>query len=182
MILVSIFAVLTAVGALVKIPVGIVPMTFQLLFVLTAGVVLGSRLGALSQIIYIAMGLIGIPVFAKGGGPQYILEPSFGYIMGFVVAAFLTGLIIEKFSKNPKAPKFLIVLAACLAGMIASYVLGIAYLYLIRNVRFGANISLFYAIQIGTGILIWKDIIICFAIAAIPLKFLKLRRGSPAQV
>jgi biotin transport system substrate-specific component len=52
---------------------------------------LGSKLGALSQLIYVVLGLIGIPVFTKGGGLSYIFEPSFGYLIGFILAACIIG-------------------------------------------------------------------------------------------
>jgi biotin transport system substrate-specific component len=179
MVLVSLFAVLTAVGALVRVPVGPVPMTFQLLFVLAAGVVLGPRLGPLSQAVYLAMGLVGIPVFANGGGPQYVIEPTFGYMLGFVAAAWLAGAITGALWKRPGFPKHAATVLACLAGTLAVYVLGIAYLYLIRNVRFGAGITVFQAVVMGTSALVWKDIVLCFVVAALPMRLLRAAGRSP---
>lgn len=68
LILVAIFAALTAIGAFIKIPVPYVPFTLQYLFCALAGMILGSKLGALSQIVYVAIGLAGLPVFTEGGG------------------------------------------------------------------------------------------------------------------
>ncbi len=65
----SLFTTLTAVGALIKIPFPMVPMTLQTLFVLLSGNLIGARLGAFSQLLYLFIGLIGFPIFAYGGGP-----------------------------------------------------------------------------------------------------------------
>lgn len=181
-ILVAIFAVLTAVGAIVTIPVGVIPMTFQLLFTLSAGVFLGARLGALSQIIYVLIGLIGVPVFANGGsGLHYAIEPSFGYLLGFITGAYLTGKLCEISDRSRRGLDFINISAACLAGMMVSYIFGITYLYIIKNVRFGANISIFKAVALGTAAFIWKDIILCFVIAGFAISFLKIvRKTIPA--
>ncbi len=87
MILVALFTVLTAVGAFIKIPIGPAPITLQYLFTALAGVLLGSFLGSLSQLLYIIIGLFGIPIFTSGGGPSYIFNPTFGYLIGFVFAS-----------------------------------------------------------------------------------------------
>ncbi|KXS42092.1 MAG: hypothetical protein AWU54_1426, partial [Candidatus Frackibacter sp. T328-2] len=64
MIVTSLFAALTAIGALLTIPIGPVPVTLQVLFTLTAGALLGARLGLLSQILYLFIGAVGLPVYA----------------------------------------------------------------------------------------------------------------------
>ncbi len=96
MIMVSIFAVLTAIGAFIKIPIPYVPFTLQWLFCAISGIVLGAKLGALSQILYVVMGLIGIPIFTEGGGLYYIFKPTFGYLIGFIVASFVIGELSSK--------------------------------------------------------------------------------------
>ena len=73
-ILCAIFTALIAIGAFIRIPVPVVPFTLQFLFTTLAGVLLGSRLGALSVTIYIVLGLMGVPVFAEGGGPVTFLN------------------------------------------------------------------------------------------------------------
>ena len=68
MTLSALFAVLTALGAFIRIPFPLVPITLQTFFVFLSGTLLGSRAGALAQVLYVGMGLIGLPVFTGGGG------------------------------------------------------------------------------------------------------------------
>ena len=92
MVLVSLFAAMTAIGAFISIPVGQVPITLQTLFVILSGSILGPRLGPLSQILYTILGLIGMPIFAGfTGGLQAMMKPSFGFIIGFIFASFIIG-------------------------------------------------------------------------------------------
>ena len=93
---VGLFATLVMVGAFIKIPTPIIPFTLQFLFVCLAGLLLGSKKGFLSVFIYAALGLAGLPIFTGGGGITYVLQPTFGYIVGFIICAYTTGLISEK--------------------------------------------------------------------------------------
>ena len=94
--MVALFSALVCIGAFIKIPIPALPITMQVFFVLLAGMLLGSKKGALSVLIYMLLGLVGLPIFAAGGGFAYVLKPSFGYIIGFLVAAFAMGRICEK--------------------------------------------------------------------------------------
>ena len=100
LILVALFTALTAVGAFIRIPVPVVPFTLQFLFTMLAGLLLGGTLGATSVLVYIILGLLGLPVFTSGGGIGYIFQPTFGYIIGFCIAAYVTGKIANK-TENP---------------------------------------------------------------------------------
>lgn len=95
---VTLFATLTAVGARLVIHIGPVPLTLQVFFVLLSGMVLGRRLGAASQVAYVVAGISGIPVFASPpyAGAGYLMGPTGGYLVGFILAAYLTGLVTEK--------------------------------------------------------------------------------------
>ena len=93
LVLCAMFVALIAVGAFIKIPVPVVPFTLQFLFTMLAGLLLGPVNGALAVVVYIVLGLIGLPIFTQGGGPGYIFQPSFGYIIGFAVAAYVNGKI-----------------------------------------------------------------------------------------
>ncbi len=94
MILVSLFAALTAIGAYIFIPLPLspVPITLQLLFAFLAGGILGKKLGFLSQLLYLFIGIVGLPVFAGGmGGIGVFFGPTGGYLIGFLPAAYLAG-------------------------------------------------------------------------------------------
>ena len=99
-ILVSAFAALTAVGAYLKIPLPHIPITLQTFFVIMSGNLLGLKFGTLSQFLYLIVGLLGIPVFANGGGPGYIFQPTFGYLLGYPFCALAIGILIKLFVAN----------------------------------------------------------------------------------
>ena len=95
----GLFTALIGVGAFLKItiPVQPVPMhfTLQFFFVLLAALLLGSKRAFASVLTYLVIGLCGIPVFATGGGPAYLLKPTFGFLIGFAAAAYVTGRVYE---------------------------------------------------------------------------------------
>lgn len=129
LILCALFTALTAVGAFLRIPIPVVPFTLQLLFTMLSGLLLGGKLGAVSVCLYIAMGLLGLPVFAEGGGVSYVLKPSFGYIIGFAAASYVTG-VIANHVPNPGYKRLLI---ANFAGLGIVYFFGMTYYYLMSN-------------------------------------------------
>jgi biotin transport system substrate-specific component len=91
------FAAATAAGARLEIPHEPVPFTLQTLFVLLAGGLLGARNGAISQMLYLGIGLAGAPVFSGGAfGLARILGPTGGYLLAFPVAAAIVGYILSK--------------------------------------------------------------------------------------
>lgn len=93
----SLFAALVAVGAYIEIPLPLVPITLQVLFVLLAGAMLGAKWGSLSMVVYVLLGLVGLPVFSGGSsGIGVILGPTGGYLFGFIVAAFVVGYLSDK--------------------------------------------------------------------------------------
>jgi biotin transporter BioY len=95
-VLVFSFAILTGICAKLKIEIGPVPITLQTFAVLLSGALLGAKRGILSQIFYLLGGLGGIPWFSRGGGISYLMSPTFGYIIGFVLAAFVVGFLCER--------------------------------------------------------------------------------------
>ena len=77
LILCALFTALSAIGAFIRIPVPLVPFTLQITFTTLAGLLLGSKKGAISVAVYVLMGLIGIPVFTQGGGFQLCAKTKF---------------------------------------------------------------------------------------------------------
>ena len=131
--LVALFATLSALGAFIRVPMGLISFTLQTFFVTLAGLLLGPRLGALSVGIYVLIGLLGVPVFTQGGGPAYMLQPTFGYLLGFVLCAWLVG----KLTQGEKC-SFSALFAASCAGLAVVYALGMLYFALITTVYLGA--------------------------------------------
>jgi biotin transport system substrate-specific component len=162
-VLASLFAALTAVGAFIKIPIPHVPLTLQTLMVMLSGLILGSRLGALSQLLYLTIGLLGLPIFAQGGGPGYFLQPSFGFLVGFIAGAYVIGRITEKAEKL-SLPR---TLAALVLGQAAIYILGIAFLYFNLNFILHKPTSIFTTLKIGFLVFIPGDILKTFVAALV---------------
>ena len=150
LVLTAFFVALTAIGAKIEVPLPYVPFTFQTFFVLLAGMLLGSRFGALSQVVYLAIGLVGVPVFARGGGVGYVLQPTFGYILGFIPAAYSVDLLIEKRS-HVTFPYFLI---TSFCGLVVVYAFGLMYLWLCTNFFLGKDLGLLQTLKIGLVVLL----------------------------
>lgn len=132
--------VLTTVAAQVSIPLPFtaVPVTLQPMVVLLGGLALGSRLGAASQIVYLAAGIAGLPVFAASGvlppGPLRLLGPTGGYLMAYPFAAFLTGYLAERGFDR----RYITSVMAMLTGLIVIYACGVTWLGLFTQTAEGA--------------------------------------------
>lgn len=122
--LAGLFAALTAVGAFLRVPLEPVPFTLQPLVVLLAGAVLPPALALGSQLAYLAMGLLGLPVFAQGGGPAYVLHPTFGFLVGFAAAAWATASVCRGGGGLGRT------LLGLALGLAVLYACGVAGLYL----------------------------------------------------
>ncbi|MBQ3401983.1 MAG: biotin transporter BioY [Synergistaceae bacterium] len=127
----ALFAALIAIGTHIKIPTPLLPLTLQTLFVVLSGLVLGRKYGAASVCVYVLAGLIGLPVFTGSA-----LNPTFGYILGFIPGAWLAGYIAEKYR-----PCFMTWTAGGLAGIAVIYALGIPYYYLMSRYYLGNELG-----------------------------------------
>lgn len=141
------FAALIAVGAFIRIDIPVQPFamhfTLQWFFVLMAGMLLGRKRAAKSVGVYLIIGLAGVPVFAAGGGPAYLIRPTFGFLLGFELAAYIMGAMMEM----KKKPSFLWMMLTSFAGLAAYYIAGMVYFYFISN----------YVISMPVG---WKVVLI----------------------
>ncbi|MFC3040775.1 biotin transporter BioY [Virgibacillus xinjiangensis] len=141
--LTALFAALMAIGANITafLVIGGVPITLTTFFSILAGLLLGSRLGALSMAVYAMIGLAGAPVFAQfSGGLSSIVNPTFGFILSNILVAFVAGKIIE--AKSTTA-RFVV---ASLIGMSINYVFGTTWMYFAYQLWFGAPEGFSYAV------------------------------------
>jgi len=160
-VLASLFAALTAAGAFIRIPIPYVPLTLQTLFVILAGSLLGPGYGAASQLIYLTVGLAGVPVFANGGGPGYIFQPTFGYLLAYPLAAFVIGYLVwgnDRFSKGVP-PSLSRILFSNVVGVAVIYAVGVFVLYFNLNYIIGKETSWGSAVWIGFVVFIPSSLI-----------------------
>jgi biotin transport system substrate-specific component len=119
------FAALTALGANIIIPIDPVPITMQTLFVMLAGASIGAGWGSLSQVIYLALGIAGLPLFAQGvTGPAVLAGPTGGYLISFLFTPLLVGWMLRK--SNSLGWQ----IASFVSGQLLILALGVAHLTL----------------------------------------------------
>lgn len=128
----ALFAALTAAGAFIRIPLGYSSITLQFLFTAMAGCLLGPVWGPVSQAVYVALGLIGLPIFTQGGGLTYLLQPTCGFLIGLIPAAWVIGLLTVHRPPHPVRTAL-----ACLAGLAVLYAVGLPYMAVILNQYMG---------------------------------------------
>lgn len=158
LVLCALFTALTAIGAFIQIPVPYMDyFTLQFLFVTLAGMLLGPQLGGIAISSYVIMGLFGIPIFAAGGGIQYIFRPSFGYLIGFIATAFVVGLLCKKL-KNPTFKNYL---STALIGMVITYAIGFTYKYFMLNLYMHEPTAIWTIIVASLPLDIPGDTILC---------------------
>jgi biotin transport system substrate-specific component len=120
------------------------PVTLQTFFVLLTGIVLPLKASTLAIVTYIALGLIGLPIFSGGGGLGYALMPNFGFIIGFLIATVIISTVTEKL-KNRKLWQYIVI---SMLGMAVIYTIGILYFIFITNVHNNNDYSAAWFIQI----------------------------------
>lgn len=156
--LTAVFAALAVVAAMmVRYAGSIVPFSLMPLMAMLAGGVLGPRLGALSMVVYILLGLIGVPVFASPpfGGPAYVLQPTFGFLPGFAGCAFVIGLLL----RNREGSGFFRYFLSMTAGIAVYYLVGLPYLYAILTFYIGKTVSVTQVLTIGFTPFIALDLV-----------------------
>jgi len=165
----ALFTALIAGGAFVAIPVGSVPFTLQVLFVLLAGMLLGPRLAALSVLAYLGLGLIA-PVYAGGtSGLGVLFGPTGGYLWGFVLAALVTGAVCAR----GRTSLFRFV-GAGLLGLVPIYTLGAFWLAAQLHIGAGA------ALATGVAPFVWLDVLKAVAAGLAAVSLVNLPPGLPS--
>jgi len=160
-ILASLFAALTAAGSFIKIPIPYVPITLQTFFVILSGSLLGAKFGALSQLIYLSVGLLGAPIFSQGGGPGYVFLPTFGYLLGYPLAAFTIGYLLwgRHLPGTVGSPSFLKMCLVTAIGVLIIFIPGVTVLYLNLKYIIAKPIPLSKAVWVGFAVFIPGGII-----------------------
>lgn len=161
MVKISLFASLTAVGGLLTIPLpfNLVPITLQTFFTYLSGVVLGPLLGPMSQLIYILLGCLNLPVFAGGtAGFGVLLGPTGGYLWGFIAASFVIGIMVRG---KRKAWRLVLALAI---GTLVIYLCGLIQL------MFVARLSLTQALWTGMIVFLPGDLLKIVLASQVALK------------
>ena len=129
-VLASLMAALTAVGAYIYVPIGPVPIILSTLFVILSGLLLGSRWGLTSMALYLLVGAIGLPVFAGGkGGFAHFMGPTGGYLFGYLLASWITGFISER-----SRGRMILDILAVIIGSLALYALGVPWLKMVTQI------------------------------------------------
>lgn len=166
-ILSGLFVALFTVGAYIRIPVFGVPYTFQLFFVMLAGQILKWYTAVFTVASYIILGLLGLPVFAGGGGVGYVLTPSFGYLLGFVFCAFFIAV-------TPKNISIIMLILKNLLGAVLIYAAGIIYTLFLTVFYFNQTINLWAIILSGIIVFLPTDLLFCIFSAIVSRRLNKL--------
>lgn len=169
---------MAAVGTVLKIPLPppFPPLSMQFFFSMLAGIILGSKLGTLSMVAYIVLGLLGCPIFSAGGGVSYVFYPSFGYILGFIGSAFLVGFTREYVENKIGKVSFCWLLVGCFLSLAFVYFCGVSYMYVIRNLYMHSNLSALAALQVGALAFMPIDSIWCALAALVGKKLVSLSK------
>ena len=157
----AVMAALTAVGAFIRFPLGAMSFTLQDMFTVLAGVLLGWKWGAASQAVYVALGLLGLPIFTQGGGLGYVFQPSFGFLLGIIPAAALTGYLAGEKGELRK------VVPACIAGLAVMYLIGVPYMGMILNLYMNKGLSVWTIVKTGLLIYLPGDALKVAVVAAV---------------
>ncbi|EEL48703.1 BioY family transporter [Bacillus cereus] len=178
--LAAMFVALMAIGANIVswapfLQVGGVPLSMQPFFAILAGLLLGSRLGALSMFVYMLVGVAGAPIFANfKAGFGALLDPTGGFIIAFIIVAYVSGKLVEQREK----PQFGTFAIASFTGIILTYIIGTTYMYAAVNFWMGGDMSY----KAAWAIMMWfavKDIIFTIIGAVIaPRIYYAVRRSA----
>ncbi len=163
MLLTALFTALAAAGAFLHIG----EASLQTLFAALSGILLGPVWGPASQVLYVFMGLLGLPVFIYGGGIGYLAQPTFGFLLGLILASFVTGILTEKTSWN--------VWLVSALGLLSVYVISIPYCYFFFEAKVPEEMTFVTAVNMNI-VFLPLDIFKLFAVASLGKRLLPVVR------
>ena len=152
-------AVVLRFGGQAVVPFSVVPFMAFL-----AAFVLGARKGAASLLVYLAMGVMGLPVFARPpfGGPSYVFQPTFGFLLGFAVAAYVVG--------DMKIDTLRGRLLAVGVGVMAMYAVGTLYFFAVFRLYLARPVSLLWVLQVAMAPFLALDLFKAYVAATLALR------------
>lgn len=136
----------------ITIPLGVISLTLQTFIVILLSLILNTKYTFLVFITYIILGLLGLPVFSGGGGFAYVLKPSFGFIIGFLLQSFLTSRI------TPESNRYIKYIYSMI-GLFIIYLCGVIYMYSILNYYMDLDKNMMYILSVGVTPFIIKDML-----------------------
>ena len=151
----GLFLALLAISSKIQIPTPLVPFTLQTATLLLCLLLLPNFLPFFTVGIYLFSGILGLPVFAQGGGFNYLLNPTFGYLLGFLACAFIKGLFYKIQTSYKSGALF------CALCILIIHAIGALYAFLIYNLHLSANLSPFYSFIFSSAIFIPSDLAWC---------------------
>lgn len=157
----AMFFVVIVLGAFMRIPIPPVPITLQLQTVLLCGMLLGRRYALISVLLYLFAGLIGLPVFAGGGGIGYVLMPTFGFLVGFAPGAYVTGLLTRK----PPRDTWFSYVVASIAGTAIIYAAGMLYFVFIAYTYLRTDMDVWESVSRILMVTLPADLILNLAVS-----------------
>lgn len=176
LILTALFAALTAVGAFLRVPTPISSFTLQVFFSCLAGILLGPKYGALSQLVYVLLGLAGLPVFTTGGGLGFLVHPTAGFALGLIPLAAVSGAFVKKLGSG-----FWNICVSCLAGEVVFYAIGLPYMHLVLTLYLQKQQTVWQTVLGGMLIFLPWDGLKILVCGLVGKRLLPLRQRETAQ-
>ena len=174
LVLAGLFSALMIVGANLRIPFPLVPLTFQPFFAILSGLLLGASAGMVSQAAYLLLGLAGLPVFAGGSaGLLYVAKPTFGFLLGFLLASGVAGLL----TRGAGRKGFRHIVLASLVGLGVIYLVGVLYMYFIQSLYLAMDVAL-WDVAKGMALFFLKDLMLFLAASVLAARLMPLVRRS----
>jgi biotin transport system substrate-specific component len=170
----ALFLALIIVSTFIRIPFPVIPITLQTLVVLLAAMILGHKLAGLTVGTYLLMGLAGLPVFAAGGGIFYIFKPTFGYLIGFLLAALVVGIL----SSRLKVKSFARLCLFGMAGIVIIYASGIGYMLLLSAFYTKTPSPAASLFTVNFALTIFSDFFKCAVAAFLAVKIRNIQQRS----
>lgn len=175
MLFTGLFIALTTLGGFIRIPFFPVPLTLQTLFVYLSGTLLGGRNGALCQLLFLVMGLAGLPLFTTGGGLRAVLQPTFGYLLGFPLAAGLIGWLVYRPQFKMKIRSLVPLIVT---GSLVLFAMGILYLVVYTKWIVGRPVNPAHLIWAGFVIFIPAELIKIVLASMLTIKLYPFMKGA----